>query len=179
MKSITEYQGKLLNHVEALYRPGERELAVELAEALGCAKREPRTEVAERLVWGTHDGPQFHQSLIKTSAPLGAAARGDIRFLDEGRGCCPKLLVDSLRFRISRESKKASEDTDDISIKNWLWLIEGDRSDGSSGVRANAWKIEEIGQGPRKATVSSHANFASSLLEITGTGIVAEAFPEF
>lgn len=37
MKSITEYQGKLLNHVETLYRPGERELAVELAEALGCA----------------------------------------------------------------------------------------------------------------------------------------------
>jgi hypothetical protein len=37
MNSIAEYNGKLLNHVEALYRPGERELALELAEALGCA----------------------------------------------------------------------------------------------------------------------------------------------
>ncbi len=37
MKSIMEYQGKLLNHVETLYRPGERELAIELALALGCA----------------------------------------------------------------------------------------------------------------------------------------------
>lgn len=37
MKEIAEYEGKLLNHVEALYRPGEREIAVELVEALGCA----------------------------------------------------------------------------------------------------------------------------------------------
>jgi hypothetical protein len=37
MKVIADYHGKLLNHVEALYRPGEREIAIELAEALGCA----------------------------------------------------------------------------------------------------------------------------------------------
>lgn len=37
MKMIAEYQGKLLNHLEALYRPGERQLAIELVEALGCA----------------------------------------------------------------------------------------------------------------------------------------------
>ena len=37
MKTIADYQGKLLNHVEALYRPGERALAIELVEALGCA----------------------------------------------------------------------------------------------------------------------------------------------
>ena len=35
MNKIAEYGGTLLNHVETLYRPGERELAVELAEALG------------------------------------------------------------------------------------------------------------------------------------------------
>jgi len=37
MDRIADYKGKLLNHVEALYRPGERQLAVALAEALGCA----------------------------------------------------------------------------------------------------------------------------------------------
>lgn len=37
MKQIAQYQGKLLNHLEALYRPGERDLAIELAQALGCA----------------------------------------------------------------------------------------------------------------------------------------------
>jgi len=37
MDTIGEYTGNLLNHVEALYRPGERELAVEFAEMLGCA----------------------------------------------------------------------------------------------------------------------------------------------
>jgi hypothetical protein len=36
MQQIAEYEGNLLNHVEALYRPGERQLAVELATALGC-----------------------------------------------------------------------------------------------------------------------------------------------
>jgi len=34
---IADYGGTLLSHVETLYRPGERELAIELVEALGCA----------------------------------------------------------------------------------------------------------------------------------------------
>ena len=37
MHTIAEYTGNLLNHVEALYRPGEREIAIQLAKALGCA----------------------------------------------------------------------------------------------------------------------------------------------
>jgi hypothetical protein len=37
MDKIADYKGKLLNHVEALYRPGERQLAIDLTEALGCA----------------------------------------------------------------------------------------------------------------------------------------------
>ncbi|HEX7781908.1 hypothetical protein [Sphingobium sp.] len=36
MKQIAQYEGRLLNHVETLYRPGERDLAIELVEALGC-----------------------------------------------------------------------------------------------------------------------------------------------
>ena len=36
MEKISEYRGNLLNHVETLYRPGERDLAIRLAEALGC-----------------------------------------------------------------------------------------------------------------------------------------------
>jgi hypothetical protein len=36
MQKIADYRGNLLNHVETLYRPGERALAVQLAEALGC-----------------------------------------------------------------------------------------------------------------------------------------------
>ncbi|RYE64666.1 MAG: hypothetical protein EOO83_00535 [Oxalobacteraceae bacterium] len=37
MQDIGQYRGNLLNHLETLYRPGERALAVELVEALGCA----------------------------------------------------------------------------------------------------------------------------------------------
>lgn len=36
MNRIADYRGTLLNHVETLYRPGERQLAIALAEALGC-----------------------------------------------------------------------------------------------------------------------------------------------
>lgn len=37
MNSIGDYSGNLLNHIEALYRPGERDLALALVEALGCS----------------------------------------------------------------------------------------------------------------------------------------------
>lgn len=37
MNSIADYTGNLLNHVETLYRPGERALAIRLVECLGCA----------------------------------------------------------------------------------------------------------------------------------------------
>ena len=36
MNVMTQYRGGLLNHLEALYRPGDRELAIEFVEALGC-----------------------------------------------------------------------------------------------------------------------------------------------
>lgn len=37
MNKIADFKGRLLNHVEAVYRPGERDLAIAMAEALGCA----------------------------------------------------------------------------------------------------------------------------------------------
>lgn len=40
MEQLSEYTGELLNHLETLYRPGERELAVELVEALGFQIRD-------------------------------------------------------------------------------------------------------------------------------------------
>jgi hypothetical protein len=36
MASLTEYDGRLLNHVEVLYQRGERDLAVQLFRLLGC-----------------------------------------------------------------------------------------------------------------------------------------------
>lgn len=40
MNTISEYAGVLLNHCEAVYRPGDRELAKEFLAALGMAVRE-------------------------------------------------------------------------------------------------------------------------------------------
>jgi len=36
MASLTDYHGRLLNHVEVLYQRGERDLAICFMEALGC-----------------------------------------------------------------------------------------------------------------------------------------------
>lgn len=37
MDKIADYTGNLLNHVETLYRPGERQIAVRMVLALGCS----------------------------------------------------------------------------------------------------------------------------------------------
>lgn len=36
MERVSDYTGNLFSHVAAVYRPGERDLAVEFVEALGC-----------------------------------------------------------------------------------------------------------------------------------------------
>lgn len=36
MNVIAEYRGNMLNHVEALYRAGDRDIAIELGGVLGC-----------------------------------------------------------------------------------------------------------------------------------------------
>ncbi|MDG2002777.1 MAG: hypothetical protein P8J20_05535 [Novosphingobium sp.] len=58
MDKIADYTGKLLNHVEALYRPGERQLAIDLAEALGCAVSDTGfTGGGEESFLGIHPNP--------------------------------------------------------------------------------------------------------------------------
>jgi hypothetical protein len=39
---ISDYRGTLFSHVAAVYRPGERDLAVEFVEALGCVAADTR-----------------------------------------------------------------------------------------------------------------------------------------
>jgi hypothetical protein len=36
MERVSDYSGNLFSHVAAVYRPGERDIAVEFVEALGC-----------------------------------------------------------------------------------------------------------------------------------------------
>ena len=36
MADLSDYRGHLVNHVETLYQPGERHLAISFLEALGC-----------------------------------------------------------------------------------------------------------------------------------------------
>jgi hypothetical protein len=36
MDQVSDYKGNLFSHVAAVYRPGERDIAVEFVEALGC-----------------------------------------------------------------------------------------------------------------------------------------------
>jgi hypothetical protein len=51
MQKMADYSGGFLNHMEGIYRPGDKALAVELAEALGLAVSEIRfTENSRPLV---------------------------------------------------------------------------------------------------------------------------------
>ena len=43
MTRISDYEGKLLSHLQGFFHPGDRDLAVELMEALGLACVEVRT----------------------------------------------------------------------------------------------------------------------------------------
>jgi hypothetical protein len=59
VNKIADYKGRLLNHVEAVYRPGERELAIEMAQALGLAVTDTgfRSEPDTPTFLGIHPNP--------------------------------------------------------------------------------------------------------------------------
>ena len=42
MDHVSDYTGNLFSHVAAVYRPGERDIAVEFVEALGCVAADTR-----------------------------------------------------------------------------------------------------------------------------------------
>lgn len=54
MKHISEYQGSFLNHIEGIYRPEDRELALELVDALGLAAAEVRFTANSRPLIAVH-----------------------------------------------------------------------------------------------------------------------------
>jgi hypothetical protein len=46
MDQISDYSGNLFSHVAAVYRPGERDVAVEFVEALGCVAADTQAKAA-------------------------------------------------------------------------------------------------------------------------------------
>lgn len=54
MQTISEYTGSFFNHMEGIYRPGDRELALELAEALGFTVQLIQFTAGSRPVTALH-----------------------------------------------------------------------------------------------------------------------------
>ena len=54
MQKISEYRGSFLNHLEGAYRPGDRDLAVELAAALGLDVEEIRFTATSNPIVAVH-----------------------------------------------------------------------------------------------------------------------------
>ena len=54
MNKISEYEGGFLNHMEGIYRPEDRALAIELAQALGLAVSEIRFTANSRPLLAVH-----------------------------------------------------------------------------------------------------------------------------
>ena len=83
MKRFAEYEGGFLNHLEGFYRAEDRELAVELAQALELAVSEIRFTAQSRPVTAVHpnaddrDPTWFsHGHTSSTRATACAAASG-------------------------------------------------------------------------------------------------------
>lgn len=58
MKRISEYQGCFLNHLEGVYRKEDRDLAIELAEALGLTVTEMRFTATSNPLLAVHPNGQ-------------------------------------------------------------------------------------------------------------------------
>ena len=54
MQHISEYSGSFINHIEGFYRPGDRDLAMELATALGLTVEEIKFTATSNPIIAVH-----------------------------------------------------------------------------------------------------------------------------
>lgn len=65
MAQLVDHKSRILNHVEMLYQPGERQLAITAYQALGC--KVTRTESATMVVHVSPDGDDTSNNVLYAS----------------------------------------------------------------------------------------------------------------
>ena len=77
------------------------------------------------------------------------------------------------------EIEKPRDDSKDIGVENGNGFVEGEGRDGGGGVGADAGKGAELLEVGRNFGVEILNDRFRGAVEISGAGVVAEAFPEF
>jgi hypothetical protein len=90
----------------------------------------------------------------------------------------PKALIDVSLSRISCDTKKAREHTNDVAVQNGFGLIEGNAADSAGGIAANARQGQQIIKVFREFAPVQGNDGLRGLLHITNASVVAQAFPE-
>lgn len=113
MANLIDYRGRLLNHVEMLYQPGERALAIKAYEALGCRVTQPENPTMVAHVAGDSDDKtnnvlyssevspeqwEFEQALKRSLAQDSALAKAFARFDDKYRNRPHGITHFGIRF---------------------------------------------------------------------------------
>ena len=80
---------------------------------------------------------------------------------------------------IVRQGEESGKDANDIAIEHSERNAECERCDGGGGIRAEAGKCGQLSGIRGKASLVVTHEELCRLLDLAGTGIVAETFPEF
>ena len=160
----------------------------------GCQLREsPRTALLVRPACTSHRahsagrlasrsanrGPQFHQCLIQSGAPLVSQIALSMSRSNQLRRHFPKLPVERLGFGVTFQSKQPGQNSDDIPIQNGFRLIECDGGNGTRRVRTNPGKPQNSSRIPRENSSVIGHDLAGRSLKVASSGIIAQTFPEF
>jgi hypothetical protein len=129
MQQISDYAGAFYNHMEGIFRPEDRELALELAEALGLTVQEIRFTATSRPIIALHpngddkdptnnvfflfpmpDGQRKVLDLMKAKIEQDPELNAAIsEFRDAARKMPPLVPHFGLRYRSSAELKAVTD----------------------------------------------------------------------
>lgn len=129
MQKISDYSGAFYNHMEGIFRPEDRELALELAEALGMTVQEIRFTEASRPIVALHpnsedkdptnnvfflfpmpEGQQRVLDLMKAKIEADPELSAAISEFREAANKMPPLMPHfGMRYRSSAELKAATD----------------------------------------------------------------------
>lgn len=117
----------------------------------------------------TYGGSQFHHSLIVVAGSVGIEKV--LHEIAVGLGGVGRVLV------VSLVSCNTGEDTNYVSIDNGCLVLEGNTADRRSGVGPDSGEGEPAFGVCRELVLGDGCDFLCEFMEISSSGIVAEAFP--
>jgi hypothetical protein len=159
-------------------------------KSFGSTGRIADADVAERAAVATrrpgqaHCRAEFHQRLVEVAGATRGQQRGiqgpeQIVELAQARrcgaelrrpGCCPPIWADG---------EEARQNTFYISIQRGRILVEGQAGDGARGVATDAGQGHQRVDGLRKCAAVTCGNRLRGAVQVPGSRVVTQTFPQF